>query len=189
MSTPTTKQEMRRAVLARRTERSVAERQLVADALAAHVVALPEVVRARTIACYLSSPTEPGTAPLIEALLARGANVLAPQARDGRMAWAVLHPSSEYVAGPQGVLEPAGPADGDITGAGLLLVPGLAVDAAGRRLGRGGGYYDRLLASLDTPSCVLLYGDEVLPRVPVEPHDERVDMVATELGVSHLGLL
>ena len=60
------------------------------------------------------------------------------------------------------------------------LVPALAVDARGYRLGRGGGSYDRALARVgeQVPTIALLYDDELLPSVPIEPHDQRVRVVA-----------
>ncbi len=63
----------------------------------------------------------------------------------------------------------------------LVLVPGLAVDRRGRRLGRGGGYYDRTLplAAAGTPLVVLLHDGELLPEVPAEPHDVAVTGVIT----------
>lgn len=182
------KQTIRRAALERRRARSEADRRVVAEALAAHIGALPEVVRARAVGCYLSAPSEPGTGPLLNLLDSRGVRVLVPVARDGAMTWAAWTPEAAVGTGVHGVPEPTGPAEADIAEADLLLVPGLAVDAAGRRLGRGGGYYDRLLADLHVPTCVLLFADEIVDEVPVEPHDRPVDMVATELGVSHLGL-
>lgn len=73
-----------------------------------------------------------------------------------------------------------------------MLLPGLAVDGAGMRLGRGGGSYDRVLARLAAagahPSLVvLLYEDEVVARVPAEPHDHPVDAVVTPAGARRFG--
>lgn len=71
----------------------------------------------------------------------------------------------------------------------VVLVPGRAFDESGGRLGRGGGYYDRLLASL--PRGVVLVGvtveDAVINSVPTEPHDQGVDWIATETGVRRVG--
>jgi 5-formyltetrahydrofolate cyclo-ligase len=76
-----------------------------------------------------------------------------------------------------------------VAGADVVLVPGLAVDANGTRLGRGGGSYDRALGRVPvgTFTCVLLYGNEILPGVPAEPHDRRVRAAATPAGIRELG--
>ena len=88
------------------------------------------------------------------------------------------------------LLEPAGDRLGAdaVTGADAVLLPGLAVDDLGLRLGRGGGSYDRVLARLarsgaDPALVVLLYDSEVVPRVPAEPHDRPVHAVVTPSGV------
>ena len=67
----------------------------------------------------------------------------------------------------------------------LVVCPGLAANLAGDRLGRGGGWYDRALAHAGqaTPVVVLLNRDEVLPVIPVQPWDHRVDRIATPAGV------
>ncbi|MCZ9338458.1 5-formyltetrahydrofolate cyclo-ligase, partial [Streptomyces sp. TRM76130] len=75
-----------------------------------------------------------------------------------------------------------------VTEAGVVLLPGLAVDRRGTRLGRGGGSYDRVLERLERAGArpalvVLLYGGEVVDRVPREPHDRPVDAVVTPEGV------
>lgn len=92
--------------------------------------------------------------------------------------------------GKMRLLEPTGPALGPdaVTAADAVLLPGLAVDARGMRLGRGGGSYDRVLerlerAGADPALVVLLYDDEVVARVPEEPHDHPVQAVATPSGV------
>ncbi|MBA3308769.1 MAG: 5-formyltetrahydrofolate cyclo-ligase, partial [Nocardioidaceae bacterium] len=77
----------------------------------------------------------------------------------------------------------AGPAlgVGAIEAASLVVCPGVAGDAAGRRLGRGGGSYDRVLSRLPETAlrCLLLYDAEVLPVVPTDPHDQPVDVIVT----------
>ena len=101
--------------------------------------------------------------------------------------WVALRPDTDLVAGPLGIREPVGPALGadELAGLDLMLVPGLAVDRSGRRLGQGGGYYDRVLASVPAhadggPMLVaVLFDDEVLDEVPYEAHDCRVDAVVT----------
>lgn len=75
-----------------------------------------------------------------------------------------------------------------VTSAEVVLLPGLAVDGRGMRLGRGGGSYDRVLARLDRAGTdpalvVLLYDTEVVDRVPEEPHDRPVHAVVTPSGV------
>ena len=84
--------------------------------------------------------------------------------------------------GPHGLLQPSEPVrgPGTVARADIVLVPALAVDEHGHRLGRGGGSYDRALARVggQIPTIALLYDDELLPSVPAEPHDQRVRVVA-----------
>jgi 5-formyltetrahydrofolate cyclo-ligase len=65
----------------------------------------------------------------------------------------------------------------------VVLVPGLAFSIDGRRLGRGAGYYDRFLAGLDAAKVALTTSDRIRDDLPLEPHDVRVDWIATETGV------
>lgn len=162
-----------------------------ARALAAHLLALPEVTRAATVAAYVSVGNEPGTGPLIEALQTSGRRVLLPRLLpDNDLEWSpYAGPTSLQRAG-RGLLEPDGPLLGvdAIAGADVVLVPGLAVDAAGNRLGRGGGSYDRALGRVPvgTFTCVLLYDGEVGLDVPIEPHDRPVTAAATPSGIIRL---
>lgn len=180
---------LRRRLIDRRRALPEAERTAAADALAAYVLALPEIARARRVSAYLSLPSEPGTAGLVAGLIERGIEVMAPVVIDDRLDWVLLDAGTEARLGSHHVPEPVGSPLGPaaVETADLLLVPGLAVDPQGHRLGRGGGHYDRVLARDVGPACILLYAAEVLDEVPVEAHDRPVDMVATELGVSHLG--
>lgn len=142
-----------------------------------------EMSAAGTIAAYYSIGTEPDTHGLIFALWKRGSYVVLPVLRpDGDLDWASYEGPDSLAPGPRGLLEPTEPVRGPATvaRADVVLVPALAVDARGYRLGRGGGSYDRALARVggQVPTIALLYDDELLPTVPTEPHDQRVRLAA-----------
>ncbi|MFE4450025.1 5-formyltetrahydrofolate cyclo-ligase [Streptomyces sp. NPDC056796] len=151
---------------------------------------LPELTGARTVAAYVSVGREPGTRALLDALRARGVRVLLPVLmEDDDLDWAVFEGAEHLVPAGRGLLEPDGARLGPraVLEADAVLLPGLAVDVRGMRLGRGGGSYDRVLARLASAGAhpalvVLLYDDEVVARVPVEPHDHPVDAVVTPAG-------
>jgi 5-formyltetrahydrofolate cyclo-ligase len=148
-----------------------------------HVLEMPEVSAAGTIAAYYSIGTEPDTRRLIFALWKRGSYVVLPALLpDGDLDWASYEGPDSLAPGPHGLLQPTEPARGPATvaRADIVLVPALAVDERGYRLGRGGGSYDRALARVggQVPTIALLYEDELLPAVPTEPHDQRVRLVA-----------
>ena len=148
-----------------------------------YVLELPEVSAAGTIAAYYSIGREPDTHGLVFALWKRGSYVVLPVLQpDGDLDWASYEGPDSFVPGPRGLLQPAEPVrgPGTVARADVVLVPALAVDARGYRLGRGGGSYDRALARVgeQVPTIALLYDDELLPTVPTEPHDQRVRVVA-----------
>ena len=147
------------------------------------VLALPETQMAGTVAAYISVGTEPGTRSLVYALWKRGAYVLLPLLRpDNDLDWASYEGPDSLAAAPRGLLEPTEPprGPGAVASADLVIVPALAVDRSGRRLGRGGGSYDRALARVGgaVPTVALLYDDELLEEVPAGPHDQPVRLVA-----------
>ena len=187
------KSALRTSILQRRAGRSDEDRAAAAEAIAAHLTAAA-FAQVPTVATYLSMPSEPGTGPLIEALLARGTHVIVPVAlSDGSLDWVSYEPDGGLSQSTLGVPEPVGPRLGidAIAGAGLVIAPALAVDHSGWRLGRGGGYFDRALgrargggtSRLRGAVCALVYADELLPVVPHEDHDVRVDLVTTEAGI------
>jgi 5-formyltetrahydrofolate cyclo-ligase len=176
---------LRESILARRAARNDPDRAAAADAIAAHLAGAA-FAQVPTVAAYLSMPSEPGTGPLIDVLLARGSEVIVPVAStDGALAWVAYSPAAHLTPSTLGVPEPDGPRLGAdaIVGAGLLIVPALAVDHAGWRLGRGAGYFDRALVRARGPICALVYSDELLPTLPHEAHDIPVDLVVTEAGI------
>lgn len=185
---------LRERLLRARRERPAADRVAAARELARHAVELPELAGAGTVAAYVSVGGEPGTAELLETLRRRGTRVLLPVLRaDLDLDWGRYAGPGALVAGPRGLREPAGPRLGReaVLAADAVLLPGLAVDGSGVRLGRGGGSYDRVLdrvrrAGASPALVVLLYADEVVARVPREPHDHLVHAVVTPAGVRRL---
>ena len=190
---PPAKVAVRDQLLTDRHRRPLAEVVIAARAIAEHLLATPDVRRAATVAAYVSMNGEPGTGPLLDGLVAAGKRVILPVLlADGDLDWAPYGGPEDLVR-RQPRTARADPADGwgptRVATADVVLVPGLAVDAAGVRLGRGGGSYDRALGRVPvgTFTCVLLYDGEVGVPVPVEPHDRPVGWAATPAGVVRLG--
>jgi len=187
---PVSKAEVRARIRAARRALTDQARHDAAMALAQQVTAVlpPE---SGTVAAYLSLPTEPGTSPLIAMLRAAGHDVVVPRITGDRLAWVPLLADTVLAAGPMGFSEPVGDAlaEGALAGVEVILLPGLAVDRAGIRLGQGGGYYDRALAAVPEHGdggplrVVVLFDDEVVDRLPTETHDCRVDAALTPSGV------
>ncbi|MEU3840837.1 5-formyltetrahydrofolate cyclo-ligase [Streptomyces sp. NPDC028635] len=189
------KRAVRRRFLAARNALTPADVTNAAAALAERALSLPELAHARTVAAYVSVGSEPGTLTLLDALRARGVRVLLPALlEDNDLDWGEYTGEDSLArvqhGGKMALLEPAGERLGPqaVTGADVVLLPGLAVDTRGMRLGRGGGSYDRVLARLERAGArpalvVLLYDTEVVTRVPEEPHDHPVHAVVTPSGV------
>ncbi len=166
-----------------------------ADALARRALGLPEMAGAHAVAAYVSVGAEPGTRALLDALRARGVRVLLPALLpDNDLDWGEYAGENSLArvrhGGRMDLYEPAGERLGPdaVTEADVVLLPGVAVDGRGLRLGRGGGSYDRVLARLERAGArpallVLLYDGEVVAHVPALPHDRPVDAVVTPSGV------
>ncbi|WP_328904363.1 MULTISPECIES: 5-formyltetrahydrofolate cyclo-ligase [unclassified Streptomyces] len=181
---------LRRELLAARRLLTDQDAERAASVLARHALGLPELAGARTVAAYVSVGREPGTRALLDALRARGVRVLLPVLlADNDLDWAAYEGAEGLAKAGRGLLEPTGERLGPdaVLEADAVLLPGLAVDARGMRLGRGGGSYDRVLARLTAAGArpaliVLLYANEVTARVPAEPHDFPVNAVVTPEG-------
>ncbi|MFK4224128.1 5-formyltetrahydrofolate cyclo-ligase [Streptomyces sp. NPDC019890] len=181
------KSAVRRELLAARGLMSTEDVEQAAAVLARQALSLAELADAGTVAAYVSVGREPGTRALLDALRARGVRVLLPVLKpDNDLDWGVYEGPEHLVRAGRGLLEPDGERLGvdAVIEADAVLLPGLAVDSRGMRLGRGGGSYDRVLARLtaagaDPALVVLLYANEVVERVPQEPHDHPVHAVVT----------
>ena len=173
---------LRTRLLAARSGRPDDQRREAARLIRDTLLSLPALQMAGTVAAYYSVGTEPDTRALVFGMWKRGTYVLLPLLRpDGDLDWASYEGPDSMVPGPRGLLEPSEPPRGPqaVARADVVLAPALAVDAAGNRLGRGGGSYDRALARVGPliPLIALLYDDELLDRVPVAPHDTPVRAV------------
>ena len=171
---------LRRAILSRRAALPPQVRERIA-ATAAEVL-LPRVDG--PVAAYLSVGTEPGTGRLLESLAGR--DVLLPVLLpDGDLDWSLA--GNGLQSGPYGLLEPGGPRLGReaIASCTMIVVPALAVDRAGNRLGRGGGSYDRALARTSAEVIALLHDGEAVAELPAEQHDRPVGAFVTP----HRGLV
>lgn len=185
------KEQLRARLLRARRGLGAEERAAAAAALASAVRGLAECAGGGPVAAYVSMGTEPGTRPLLDTLRETGARVLLPVLLpDNDLDWGRYEGQDALVRTGRGLLEPTGPRLGPdaVTAVGAVLLPGLAVDARGVRLGRGGGSYDRALsriarAGADPALVVVLYEHEVLDVVPSEPHDGTVDAALTPSGV------
>ncbi|HOW98033.1 MAG TPA: 5-formyltetrahydrofolate cyclo-ligase [Kiritimatiellia bacterium] len=146
------------------------------------LAAWPVFRAARVIAAYRATPGEPELGPLLRAAARRGVRICVPafDGAKGAYAWAWWTPGAAEKAGQYGITEPARRRAADPRNIELVLVPGLAFDAKGRRLGRGGGHYDRLLARTAGLRVGVAFEAQLVRRVPRAAHDVNMDAVATD---------
>lgn len=173
-----TKAELRASILVARRALPAHEHDTEAYALTEHVSAL--VSTGTTVCAYVPVGSEPGSLEMIDALHRRGVRVLLPVARydvagnPQPLQWGEYVPG-ELAEGRFGLREPEGPRlePETIALAATLLIPALAVDRGGVRLGRGAGFYDRSLrlASRSARLVAVVRDDELVDRLPAEPHD------------------
>jgi len=185
MSIDAVKRRLRRQAGARRRALTAAAADAVAARVCEHLLAERAIGEARRVAMYAALPDEIPTRPLFEALRCAGTPCLLPRVAPGRRLvfglvdrWENLHP------GGYGVLEPPEgspllePGEGDV-----VIIPGIAFDRAGRRLGRGAGYYDRTFPPSGRRPPLLVgvaCEAQILESVPADSHDRAMDAIVTE---------
>lgn len=186
---PTPKQLFRKEIMALR--RALAPEDAAAKSLAAQrlLVAQPLWREARAVALYAALPEEMGTDALLENAWAAGKTVLLPRvdtARQGHMDFVACAGWQDLVRGAYGIREPrSGLSPVAAAGPDLFVLPGVAFDRTGRRLGFGGGFYDRFLArsAWPCPRVGLCFGVQLVPSFPegvVDAWDMGVNYCCTE---------
>ena len=188
-ATRTCKERLRKRLLAVRMGLDRGQVEASGQAILERVLGLEAYRRAKLVHTYVSSKeNEVDTRALICTCLAQGKRVAVPVVMPGTktLAHALIDGLDQLVVGPYGLAQPDPatatwlPAAARID---LIVVPGLAFDRRGHRIGWGGGYYDRFLAQVQTVKIGLCYDALVLDCIPGEPHDVPVDLVVAETAI------
>lgn len=189
-ATLSAKRELRKRVLARRDALSPGERAAASAKIRERVLALPEFRDAKGVHGFVSFVEEVDTAPIMAACAAAGKAIYLPyinEARD-RIGCALWGPEDSLVPGPFGTQEPPPASRGpvDLAAIDLVLMPGVAFDRRGGRLGYGKAYYDHFLAEVaakrgSMPDLVALaFSAQIVEAVPLNAWDVRIPQIATE---------
>jgi 5,10-methenyltetrahydrofolate synthetase len=180
---------LRRAVLLSRDALPGGERALLSARIVTTILDLPTYQEADFVLAYASFGTELQTDELLRRVLADGKTLVLPRVERGGLGlYEVRNLAGDLVPGTWGIREPEPDRcpRADAGGVGFALIPGVAFDRRARRLGYGGGFYDRLLAGglpEGTPLVSGAFEVQILDEVPMDPHDAPVDVVVTEKEV------
>ncbi len=184
---PGDKTAIRHEILARRNGLGQDGRREKSESIASRFLEQPEYKSAGTVLFYVNFRDEVGTRGLIAQALEDGKKVLAPKVdrKAHRLKlFEIKDGSADLEAGYMGIYEPveaktreAAPGEVD-----LVVLPGVGFDSKGRRLGYGGGYYDRLIETLrpGVGLVALAFDVQVVDEIPSEDHDKKVDKIVTE---------
>lgn len=172
------KKELRKEMLQRRNAIPAAEKQLYDDNICTTLEKLMQEKKVRVVHCYIPMGSEPDIKPLINNMLAAGITVLTPKAlKQRQMENLVLRSLDDLEPGIYGTRHPANSVayTGKID---FFVIPGLAFDRNNYRLGYGSGYYDTFLHSQhEAFKAGICYPFQLVPAVPVEPHDEQLSTI------------
>ena len=183
------KQGLRKAILARRRSLSVAEASSASRLVQQAFIASGEFVKARVVAIYAPIHNEVDTAEVMHAALASAKVLLLPAVCNDGLELRRISGPEELCKGAFGIPEPAAQCPVHSHGeADLFVIPGIAFDMSGRRIGYGKGYYDRTLHDQEGKGKLVgfCYDFQLLERIAGEPHDVRMDIIITERRVIRL---
>jgi 5-formyltetrahydrofolate cyclo-ligase len=182
-STTEQKAALRTRLRAELNELTRAQREDGAVEICARLVEQPVWKNAGAVLLFAPLPDEPNVRPLLHAALTAGKLTALPRfnAATGLYEAAVVRDlEKDFTEGKFGILEPAAACEvANLKRLDLILVPGVAFDWQGHRLGRGKGFYDRLLAAVSGKTCGVGFDQQVVATLPVEPHDVRLNCILT----------
>ncbi len=162
-------------------QRVISQRPQPSSGLAANLVRLTLELNAEVIASYHPLPSEPDVSEFNHWVTAMGKTLLLPRIEGDQLVFA----SGDLTPGSYGISQPSG-APQDLAKAQLVLLPALAVDKSGNRLGKGKGFYDKTLAQISGVSkYAVVFDSEILDSIPTEPHDIWVTGAVTPTAIHH----
>ena len=183
----TDKQELRRLMRARRRQLPEEEQIKAAQSVCRALLAFEPFLKAESVMAYMACRGELSLEPVIAQVLEQGKTLLLPRCdAPGVMTARRVRHMNELEPGAYGLMEPA--AGSEIVPPeeiALILAPGAAFDRQGRRIGQGGGYYDRFLAHTDAMRVGVCHEFALLEAVPAEAHDAHMDFVLTPQGLAY----
>ncbi|NQU38576.1 MAG: 5-formyltetrahydrofolate cyclo-ligase [Lentisphaerae bacterium] len=176
------KQELREAIRHQRSGLESAWCEAQSVVVLERLLALPSVAGAAVVGLYLALPGEVDISGLMAVVLSAGRGVCIPayHAVSGVYAMAEVGPSTRYVDSRFGLREPIDPVWADLSTLECVVVPGVAFDRGGRRVGHGGGHYDHMLAGIAARKVGVAFDFQLFDRVPAEAHDVQMDLVITQ---------
>jgi 5-formyltetrahydrofolate cyclo-ligase len=180
------KRAIRRAVIERRDAMPPAERAVASERIAETLMSLPEMRGAATVMAFWSFGSEVDTAPVIERLHAAGKRIVLPRVEGEDIVAVTFAPGDEVAAVAFGAMEPLGAALAPPGEVDVVITPGVAFDRDGRRVGYGGGFYDRFLPQTrpEVAAIAIAFAVQIVAEpLPAASFDRPVDAIVTETEV------
>jgi 5-formyltetrahydrofolate cyclo-ligase len=175
------KASLRKQVADTRNSLTPDERQAKSREIENRLFQLPEFSKASVVMFFASFRSEVNTLPMIKRALALGKRVVLPKVLGKTLAlFEIRDVESDVASGAWGILEPLEKRRVELDSVDLIIVPGLAFDEQGNRLGYGVGFYDKLLSSFIKTTVALAFEIQIVPEVPADKHDVRIVKIVTE---------
>lgn len=178
------KNEIRKFIKEQRQALDSATEHLWNETICQKLLDLPLISQAFCVYCYASFHGEAGTWNFMEALLKQGKYIAVPKVKGKQLEFYAISGKKDLEEGVMGIMEPKSTCLKICDPEAPVIVPGVAFDKEGNRLGYGGGYYDRFFEREPShPRLGIAYDFQMLDRIPAEPHDKRVHRIITPKGL------
>jgi 5-formyltetrahydrofolate cyclo-ligase len=178
------KKEIRKNVLAARDGLLPAQRTAKSREIEERLFSLSEFKSARMVLFFASFRSEVDTGPMIRRALTFGKRVVLPKVQGRELAlYEIADWDKDVAPGAWGIPEPREKRPVSLDEIDLVLVPGVAFDGQGNRLGYGAGFYDKLLNAFTKTTVALAFEEQIISQVPAEPHDIPIKKIVTEKRV------